>query len=52
MPYLARVQVHQTIGFSSRPVEAERRAVSLATEVPERRLELRVGKMGLPDFSI
>ena len=50
MPYLARVQVHQTIGFSSKTVEAERGPFSLATEVPERRLELRVGKMGLPDF--
>jgi carbohydrate-selective porin OprB len=44
------VQVHQTIGFSSKTVEAERGPFSLATEVPERRLELRVGKMGLPDF--
>jgi len=50
MPYLARVQVHQTIGFSSKDGGAERGPFSLATEVPERRLELRVGKMGLPDF--
>jgi hypothetical protein len=50
MPYLARVQVHQTIGFSSKMVESARGPFSLATEVPERRLELRAGKMGLPDF--
>jgi high affinity Mn2+ porin len=48
-PYLARVELHQTIGLSSKMVEAERGPFSLATEVPERRLELRVGKMGLPD---
>ncbi len=49
-PYMARVQLHQTIGLSSKMVEAVRGPFSLATEVPERRLELRVGKMGLPDF--
>jgi high affinity Mn2+ porin len=50
VPYLARVQLHQTIGFSSTMVEADRGPFSLATEVPERRLELRVGKLGMPDF--
>jgi high affinity Mn2+ porin len=49
VPYTARVELHGTIGLSSRVVEAERGPLSLATEVPERRLELRVGKMGLPD---
>jgi hypothetical protein len=50
IPYMARVQLHQTIGFSSKTVEAVRGPFSLATAVPERRLELRAGKMGLPDF--
>ena len=50
VPYLARVELHQTIGFSSKMVEADRGPFSLATEVPERRLELRVGKLGMPDF--
>ena len=50
VPYMARVELHQTIGFSSKMVKAERGPFSLATEVPERRLELRAGKMGLPDF--
>jgi hypothetical protein len=50
IPYMARVQLHQTIGLSSRTVASARGPFSLATEVPERRLELRVGKMGLPDF--
>jgi hypothetical protein len=49
VPYLARVQLHQTIGLSSKMVEADRGPFSLATQTPERRIELRVGKMGLPD---
>ncbi len=49
VPYLARVQVHGTIGLSNKMVESARGPFALATEVPERRLELRVGKMGLPD---
>ncbi len=49
-PYLARVELHQTIGLGSKLVESTRGPFSLATEVPERRLELRVGKLGIPDF--
>ncbi len=48
-PYLARVQLHQTIGLTSKLVDSERTQFSLATKVPARRLDLRVGKMGLPD---
>jgi hypothetical protein len=48
-PYMARVQLHQTIGFSSKLIDAQRTQFSLATEVPERRLDLRAGKMSLPD---
>ena len=48
-PYMARVEVHATLGLSDKMTEADRGPFSLATEVPERRLELRVGKMGLPD---
>jgi high affinity Mn2+ porin len=48
-PYMARVEVHATLGLSDKMTEAERGPFSLATEVPQRRLELRVGKMGLPD---
>jgi hypothetical protein len=50
VPYMARVQIHQTFGFTDKTTEAERGPFSLATEVPERRLELRAGKMSLPDF--
>jgi hypothetical protein len=49
-PYISRVQLHQTIGLSNTMVEAERMPFSLATTVPERRLEFHIGKMGLPDF--
>jgi len=42
--------LHQTIGFTSKTVASARGPFGLATEAPERRLELRVGKMGLPDF--
>jgi high affinity Mn2+ porin len=49
-PYMARVQLHQTIGFGSNLVEASRTQFSLATLVPERRLEFHVGKMSLPDY--
>lgn len=49
-PYTARVQLHQTIDLTSKLVDAVRVPyASLATKVPERRFEFRVGKMGLPD---
>jgi len=49
-PYIARVQLHQTIGLSSKLVDAGRTQFSLATQVPERRFEFHVGKMSLPDY--
>ena len=50
VPYMARVQIHQTIGLTDKLVDQERTQFSLATKVPERRIDLRFGKMGLPDF--
>jgi high affinity Mn2+ porin len=50
VPYVAQVQLHQTIGLSNTMVDSERTSLSLATQVPERRLEFHVGKMGLPDY--
>ncbi|MDP9038329.1 MAG: carbohydrate porin [Acidobacteriota bacterium] len=50
LPYLARVQVHGTVGLSNAVSETTRGPFALATTVPARRLELRIGKMGLPDF--
>lgn len=49
IPYIARVEVHETIGFTDAMVDAARSPFSLATRVPARRLELRFGKMSLPD---
>ncbi len=49
-PYIARIQVHQTIGLSHELVAATRNPFDLATQVPVRRLEFRFGKMSLPDL--
>ncbi len=50
VPYMARAQVHQTFGFTNKLIESPRTPFSLATEVPERRLQFFVGKMSLPDY--
>lgn len=49
-PYLARVQIHQVIGLTDKLVEVDRTPYSLATQLPERRFELHLGKMSLPDY--
>ena len=49
VPYVARVQIHQIIPLSKKTTEVERGPFSLATEVPVRRLEFRIGKMSIPD---
>jgi len=49
-PYLARLMLHQTIPLSSETTETPRSAMSLATSMPVRRLEFRVGKFGAADF--
>jgi high affinity Mn2+ porin len=49
VPYLARGEIHQTIGFTNEMAESDRDQLSLATEVPVRRIEIRIGKMTLPD---
>lgn len=48
-PYLARGEIHQTIGLSRETTEADRGPFSLATQVPVRRFEFRIGKLSLPD---
>ena len=50
VPYMARAQLHQTIGFTDTLIDSPRTPFSLATQVPERRLEFYVGKMSLPDY--
>jgi high affinity Mn2+ porin len=49
-PYLSRYQIHQVVGLSSRMSSQDANFFALATSVPLRRLEFRVGKMTLPDF--
>ena len=49
-PYLARFELRQIIPLSSENVAAERGPFALATSLPARRLEIRVGKMSLVDF--
>ena len=41
--------VHQTIGFTNEMKQVSRGVLQLATQVPVRRLELRVGKLSSPD---
>ena len=49
-PYIARVMLHQVIPLSSKQVESERGPFSLATELPERRLEINAGKISMVDW--
>src|SRR5215813_9321216 len=49
-PYLARAMVRQIIPLSNETIESERGPFSLATELPVRRLEVRIGKLGVADF--
>ncbi len=48
-PYLARGEIHQTIGLTNETTEADRGPLSLAAQVPVRRFEFRIGKMSMPD---
>jgi len=49
-PYIARGMIRQIIPLSNQKTEEERTPWYLATEVPVRRIELRLGKMGVNDF--
>lgn len=49
-PYLARVMVRQIIPLSSERIEVERGPLGLATSLPARRIEFRLGKFTMPDF--
>ena len=49
-PYLARFMWHQIIPLGGATMPAERTPLSLFTKLPERRIELRFGKMSLVDF--
>jgi len=49
-PYVARAEWHQTFGLTDEMVPQQRGPLALATQVPVRRLDLRIGKMTLPDM--
>ena len=49
-PYIARVMLHQIVPLTAKLVEADRNFLSLATCLPEKRLEFRIGKLGMADF--
>ena len=49
-PYVARAIVHQVFPLSGKDEDSERAPLSILTKVPERRLELRAGKMSLADY--
>jgi hypothetical protein len=49
-PYVARVMLHYTIPLGKETTEATRNPLSLASKVPVRRLEFRLGKMSTVDF--
>lgn len=48
-PYLARGEIHQTIGLTDQTVAADRDPLDLAPRVPLRRFDIRIGEMSLPD---
>jgi hypothetical protein len=49
-PYIARYQIHQVIGLTDKTSSQDPNYFALATSVPRRRIEFRLGKMTLPDF--
>lgn len=49
-PYVARFMIHEIIPLSSATVESARSPLSLFTELPARRIEIRFGKFSLVDF--
>ena len=49
-PYLARYEIHQVFGLTSRTADQDAGPFALAGKVPMRRIEFRIGKLTLPDF--
>jgi carbohydrate-selective porin OprB len=48
-PYLARGEIHQIVGLTDEMTDQDRGSLALATRVPVRRFEIRIGKMTMPD---
>jgi len=49
-PYVARLMWHQIIPLTHTKVVTDRNPLSLFSQLPERRLEIRFGKMSMVDF--
>jgi high affinity Mn2+ porin len=49
-PYIGRGMIHKVFALSKDKVENQRSFLSLFDELPRRRLEVRFGKFGMPDF--
>lgn len=49
-PYVARAMLHHVFALGGKDEKAERTPTSLLTKLPERRFELRAGKMSLADY--
>ena len=49
-PYIARLMFQQIIPLSKEKIEIPRGPLTLATQVPVRRLEIRFGKFSMADF--
>ena len=49
-PYLARLMLHKVFRLGKGDVESERGPLSIFTEMPAKRLEIRVGKFSMVDF--
>jgi hypothetical protein len=49
-PYVARLMLRQIIPLTDERVPADRDEFHLATSVPARRIEFRIGKFGIADF--
>lgn len=48
-PHLARGEIFQTIGLTNKMVSSQKGPLNLATKVPERRIDIRIGELSLPD---
>jgi high affinity Mn2+ porin len=49
-PYIARYEIHQVFGLSRKTTDQQPGPFGLAPTVPLRRIEVRIGKLTLPDF--
>lgn len=49
-PYVARLMIHKVFAFSNETIKNDRSFLSLFDQLPVRRLEIRFGKLSLPDF--